>query len=360
MNVVDLFAGPGGWDVAARELGMDPLGIEWDDAACKTREAAGLRTEQADVSKLKPSDFAPVDLLIASPPCQDFSLAGKRAGINGDRGQLIREVLRWADALRPTFIACEQVPPALEIWQHYAHVFRGWGYSAWCGILNAADYGVPQTRQRAILVARRDRTAACPPEPTHCRGGAPESMFGPGLEPWVSMAQALGWGMTDRPAFTFAPGTAGGGPALDGGGSGARKSFKREREEGRWSVRTGNNSMVTGRTGSRAGDGDVQPYERSCEEPAPTVDTMTGSKWTVQIRRSGDRIEEGQARRADSAEVSLRVSIEEAAALQSFPADHPWQGSRTKQFEQIGNAIPPQLARHVLASLIGDALEAAA
>ena len=79
-QVRNLFAGPGGWDLAATELGLDPLGIEWDDAACQTREANGLRTLQADVSSLDPADFAPCDLLIASPPCQAFSMAGNRDG----------------------------------------------------------------------------------------------------------------------------------------------------------------------------------------------------------------------------------------------------------------------------------------
>jgi DNA (cytosine-5)-methyltransferase 1 len=78
-EAVDLFAGPGGWDVAARELGLDPLGIEWDDAACATRKAAGLRTLQADVAALDPSDFVPVASVIGSPPCPTFSTAGNGA-----------------------------------------------------------------------------------------------------------------------------------------------------------------------------------------------------------------------------------------------------------------------------------------
>ena len=79
MRAVDLFAGPGGWDVGARELDIDPLGIELDEAACRVREAAGLGTLKGDVSALDPEEF-PCELLIASPPCTAFSMAGKGEG----------------------------------------------------------------------------------------------------------------------------------------------------------------------------------------------------------------------------------------------------------------------------------------
>jgi hypothetical protein len=79
MAGVDLFAGAGGWDVYCAELGIDALGIELDPQACETRAAAGFRTLQADVSKLDPVDY-PCDILIASPPCTAFSMAGKGMG----------------------------------------------------------------------------------------------------------------------------------------------------------------------------------------------------------------------------------------------------------------------------------------
>lgn len=94
-RVLDLFAGPGGWDCAATELGLDPLGIEYDDNACATRKAAGLRTLQADVAALDPADFAPCELLIASPPCQAWSMAGKRQG-ELDKARVMALAGTWA------------------------------------------------------------------------------------------------------------------------------------------------------------------------------------------------------------------------------------------------------------------------
>ena len=88
--IVDLFAGPGGWDFAAAELGMRPVGIEWDESACLTRRAAGHRTIRTDVKHYPTAPFIGAEGVIASPPCPDFSTAGKRAGITGKSGRLGR------------------------------------------------------------------------------------------------------------------------------------------------------------------------------------------------------------------------------------------------------------------------------
>ena len=78
-EVVDLYAGPGGWDEGMKMLGLTSVvGLEWDQAACRTATAAGHRRIRADVSKYCIDVFAGVRGLIASPPCQAWSMAGKR------------------------------------------------------------------------------------------------------------------------------------------------------------------------------------------------------------------------------------------------------------------------------------------
>lgn len=254
INAIDLFAGPGGWDYACGALGFDPLGIEWDDAACATRRAAGLRTLQANVADLDPRETlveyihalrlaswqtavdeghgdpdspperlgAPeCELLIASPPCPTFSSAGKGDGIadmplvyeaaiaagrgkpvpelpwRDERSALVVEPLRWAVLLEPRFLAWEQVPPVLPFWEHCAEILRHKGWNVWTGVMEAERYGVPQTRERAILMADREAPVH-PPRPTHQRyvKGEPQrhevTLEGEVL-PWVSMAEALGW-----------------------------------------------------------------------------------------------------------------------------------------------------------------------
>lgn len=372
--ILNLFSGPGGWCKGAQLAGLtDLVGIEYDRDACLTRAAAGHATIRADVSQFPVSQFAGiVKGLIASPPCPTFSNAGKGAGravldelldaiedqfvgldtleahvqrmkakiydelrIDGPllsveeaearaerdarEAALSVQPARYIYATRPEWIAMEQVPAVMPLWDEYVRQLQALGYSAWAGILNAADYGVPQTRRRAILMASRVRIVA-PPETTHCRGGA-ETLFGQ-LEPWVSMAKALGWGMTARPSTTVLGTSEGGRSPLDGGAgargvlrgafeaddwegprlAGIRVGFPRLDDKGdsedgyrerdwrgidepafalteksrSWVVATGMNSMKH----SRDKD-DMVPFERTIDEPAPTLDTSSGSKWTV-------------------------------------------------------------------------------
>src|SRR5690606_26273861 len=131
--IVDLYAGPGGWSEGLRALGLVDIGWEIDEAACATRAAAGHQTIRADVATW-PLDqlVGRVDGIIASPPCQACSTAGKGTGRevldelvdavargdwgwshDDDRVRHVLEVGRWVETIRPRWVACEQVPPVL-------------------------------------------------------------------------------------------------------------------------------------------------------------------------------------------------------------------------------------------------------
>jgi len=286
--ILDLFAGPGGWDVGAADLGLHPVGLEIDPHAVATRYAAGHATWEQPVDLVTDEQLTAlagtVQGLIASPPCQDFSAAGKRAGIDGDRGDLMWQVPRYVEALRPRWVACEQVPPALAWYELFGHEMRAAGYSVWTGVLNAADFGVPQTRKRAFLLASLDR-AVQPPEPTHAEGGQEAGMFTPELLPWVTMADALGchyegdqaWANT-RPATTI--------------------------------------------VGSFSPEVVAAPGYRKAGDP-PRQDTPG----------------------------SVKITPAQAATLQGFPDGYPWTGPKTAVFQQIGNAVCPPVAAAVLGTL---------
>lgn len=447
-DAVDLFGGPGGWDVAARELGIDPLGIEWDDAACATRAAAGLRTLQADVAALTPQAC---DLVLGGPPCPPFSMAGKGEGrralaayadaidamasghgfdvealdraCDDPRGHLVLEPLRWVLAVRPRWVACEQVPPVLPLWERMAAALRAHGYHTWTGLLRAEQYGVPQTRERAFLMASTDGPVSRP-SPTHARYVAPrrraeqelglfdapepERIVRPEdrhLRPWVSMAEALGW--TEDATVGF-PRAADDGVATEDGyrardfRPATEPAFNLTEKARSWTLRTGNFTAIARDPDGKRSRAGSMPYERPASEPAPTIATSPG-EWALRagtndhdVTRSseepaptlrfGARLNAvewklraaGQANAAvrDASEPSptiigghdtanrvwttgdrqngyaVRVSEAEAAVLQGFPPDYPWQGSQSKRFQQIGNAVPPPLARAVLEALV--------
>ncbi|MGW2468457.1 DNA cytosine methyltransferase [Streptomyces bauhiniae] len=394
LPVLDLFAGPGGWSEGLRALGLRDVGIETDPAACATRAAAGHTTVRADVAAYPTAPLRrKVSGLIASPPCQTFSAAGLRAG-NDDmdlchqglddlargndtrtalrtacadpRSLLVVEPLRYALDLRPDWIALEEVPAVAPLFAHVASILRGLGYSVWTGVLNAADYGVPQTRRRALLLASRTRTAA-PPERTHAKDPGPETLFGPALAPWVTMAEALGWGATDRPVPTV---TAGGGKS---GGpepfpTSARKALMDAQRRGAWVLHTNRNQMPDGSRQT------TDPHSA----PAPTFTAKAGGQWVLRhsnrsnatVRRADEPAatllfakasnDVSWERDSSAGLESVRISVQEAAALQTFPVGYPFQGTKTKQFEQIGNAVPPLLASAVLRPLLPAALEVAA
>jgi site-specific DNA-cytosine methylase len=230
-DVIDLFAAGGGWDEGTRVVDAidhdKVLGFEWDLDACRTAIAAGHRRFLGDIADLDPLAFGArgsIVGLIASPPCQGFSMAGDGGGrrdtpfileavdrvasgaqtideaiawlrehAEDPKSALVLEPLRWTLLLGPEWVAWEQVPAVLPLWRAIEKVLRKHGWRTWSGVLNSADYGVPQTRKRAILIASRVRHVERP-EPTHAQGGDDGDLFSDPRLPWVSMAAALGWG----------------------------------------------------------------------------------------------------------------------------------------------------------------------
>lgn len=356
MIALDLFAGTG-WGVACQRLGILEHGVEIMPEAVASRDAAGMHTAYHDVwdGLADPAIIPDHDLLIASPPCQTFSVAGKGAGREAlddvlalisseswarrgtalrdaasaagldDRTALVLSPLAYVAHSRPMHVVLEQVPTVLPVWEAVAKELRALGYSVVTGVLNAEQYGVPQTRRRAILIARRDGVAAAMPAPTHSRYYSRDSgQLDPGVEKWVSMAEALGSHSAD----------------------------------------TLRSNYGTGGDASRRG-------ERSASLPAPTLtskaDRMRWLRPEIEAWRwkdapattvAGDpRITAREHHfHGEQSKTSLRLEEHEAVALQSYPSGFPFQGNRGKRFLQIGNAVPPLLGQAVItAALAGSA-----
>lgn len=313
-----------------------------------------------------------------------------------DRVALVVWPLYWALTHRPDNIAWEQVPAVLPLWEACGEQLRAHGYDVATGLLTSEQYDVPQTRKRAILIASRTHPVQMPaPVRRRFRKGEAQHDGDPALLPWLSMADALGWAPGTLVGFPRRPETARGDGrtvdsstvTLDGVDYRARDLFDasrpapvvtgksrswsrwqlqasgfrrpndrtqpRELDEPAHTVMFGHSKMVWLASGGVAGEG----RPRAIDEPAPTLAGRGAAAWLpdqdayVRAERVG-HVSHAQGRSAPT-RGAVRVTTEEAGVLQGFPANYPWQGTKTHQYQQVGNAIPPPLAWHVIHAAIG-------
>lgn len=319
-----------------------------------------------------------------------------------DRTLLVLEPLRWLLTNLPEWFAWEQVATVQPIWDACARIAREHGYSVATGVVTAEMYGVPQTRRRAVVLGRSRRMTAALgevalPTPTHSRyhNRTPDKLD-EGVRRWVSMAEGIEWGLNRRPAYTITGGSKNGSSGVEWGsaavreslhdaresgdvarwepregdpgwgmthrpyptiaagvgeggghdpqmlgGSGARKIVARERDEGRWIERDPDGQ---GRIRNQSGT----PYDVEAQIATPA--TALAGRNQVSFRGpNANRFNGSTKSRNDG----IRITLEEAAALQTFPADYTWCGNKGERFQQVGDAVPPQLAFVLLATVVG-------
>lgn len=382
LAAIVLFGGPGGVCTGLRDAGVSrSVSVEYEDSAVATARAAGHTVFQADVSLVDPRMIvrhyglaaATLRLLLqSSPPCQGLSPAGKGKGrediellfraltaiakhapidaagpiaqwmhyldtqCSDERSPLTFETIRWIARLTPEYVMLEQVPTALPIWQKFAEVLTAWGYSVWCGNVQAEQFGVPQTRKRAILLASRVSEVSAP-VPTHSKyhSRSPEKLD-EGVEKWVSMAEALGWGA----GYMVSNYGSGGDPAGKGTAYWLQDSSLWRADVEGVSIEE-YDQRVNGPLPAVEGD-----VSRTHRRPSPTI---VGSFAPEVVAAPGYRKAGDPPRQKTPG--SVRVTHQQAAVLQSFPWDYPWQGNKGKVYQQIGNAVPPLLAQRLVEGL---------
>lgn len=194
IKTISLFSGGGGLDLGFKQAGFD---IVWandieKDAVLSYEANIGKHIILEDITKIDKSIIPKADLLIGGPPCQSFSLVGKRQ-VDDDRGQLVWSYLDVISEVQPKCFVFENVTGLKSaktkegnlVIEDLIKAFKEKGYTVSWQVINAADYGVPQRRKRVILVGVKGERKFQFPEPTH---DEEESLL---KKRWVSVYDAL-------------------------------------------------------------------------------------------------------------------------------------------------------------------------
>jgi len=372
MKSIELFVGGGGLALGVAQAGFEPqLLVEWDKDACETlRRNKPWNIVQGDVRKISFHEYEDVDLLAGGPPCQPFSLGGRHRG-NSDERNMFPEMLRAVRETRPKIVLIENVKGLLrekfsryfeyillqlqypevvqkdnESWiEHLTRLeqyhakgrYDGLHYRVLFRLVNAADYGVPQKRERVFIIAFRcdlERKWSFP-APTHSQDALLQSQWITG-EYWerhgisrrdrppmpekiknklqkllqIDMLQTKPW-QTVRDAISDLPD-----PEFNSSAS----TFPDH-------IFNPGARIYPGHTGS------------PLDEPAKTL-------------KAGDHGVPGGENMLVRLDGSVRYfTVRESARIQTFPDNYRFCGSWTESMRQLGNAVPVRLANIVASSL---------
>ena len=358
-TVIDLFCGAGGLSEGFRQAGFRVLaGNDFFDAAGETfkathRDAKFLPGPIQNYSAQDLLDAAglsvgELDVLVGGPPCQGFSVYNHQRGLHDERSSLYREYLRVVDGLRPKWVVLENVTGMTSAGGGAAvgaiiDGLRALGYEVRSEILKAEEFGVPQERRRIVFIGNRLGFPVRFPTPSH----------GVGRKPFVNIDQAF----SDLP------------PLPNGGALVVAEYAHEPRNEYQEYLRSGENG-VTNHAAARLAPVNLQrlkhiPQGGSWRDiPIDLLpDGMKRAKRSDHTKRYGRLRSHGLAStiltKCDPhwgayfhPDQDRIISVREAARLQSFPDWFEFKGSRTDQYVQVGNAVPPLLGRAIAQAIL--------
>lgn len=303
MNVVSLFSGAGGLDLGFIEAGHNVIWANdnYLDAVKTYQNNIGQHIKFEDISKISSDEIPEHDILIGGFPCQGFSIANSKRGLGDERNKLYLELLRVLISKQPKFFVAENVKGILsldkgEVFKMIIHDFENAGYKVKFKVLNAADFGVPQRRERVIVLGVRNDVDfdIIHPNPSHSENKNNVS----NLKNWITVGTALE--NIPEPETNH--------DLLNHTYSKFKLKFN-------------------GYMGNRTID---------ANKPAPTVTARGDDKGGVVVLHHPNN--------------HRRMSARELALIQSFPLDFVFEGTNSSVYRQIGNAVPPKMA-YAIASI---------
>lgn len=355
-SVISLFSGAMGLDLGLKKAGLNiVLGQDSNLDCVATMKANGCNVYAGDIREIDPQNLLEQAkmqigepfLICGGPPCQPFSTAGKRLGINDPRGSLFMEFIRMIDYIRPRFFVMENVKGIMSAPLKHIPIkdrdanykrdefgtvldvvlseFKKLGYKTVYGVLDAVNYGSPQFRERFILIGSRDCEEIFLPFPTHFQTHQnPEYR-------WRTIADVFNdINPNDNEVATL---------------SEERMEYLRQIPEGgNW--RDLPADQIKGAMGGAytSGGGKAGFYRRlSFNQPSPTVVTSPVQKATMMCHPTENR----------------PLSVRECARIQQFPDDWIFMGATVAKYRQIGNAVPVGLGEAIGKAIIAVASKTA-
>ena len=343
-DVISLFSGAMGLDIGLEKAGLNVvIGQDFDESCVKTMQANGHNVLGGDIREIDPRKLLELTglsvgepfLICGGPPCQPFSTAGKRLGINDPRGSLFMDFIRMIDHIRPRFFVMENVKGIMSAPLKHVPLaerdendpdqrlgtvldvilaeFDKLGYKTVYGVLDAVNYGVPQFRERFVLIGSRDNEDIFLPLPTHFQMHQDKSYQ------WKTVREAIADLEFDKGECATL--------------SEERLKFlKMIPEGGNWRDLPENIIPIAMGGAYKSGGGKVGFYRRlSYDQPSPTVVTSPVQKATMMCHPTQDR----------------PLSIKECARIQQFPDNWIFTGTTAAKYRQIGNAVPVGLAEAI-------------
>ncbi len=345
--VISLFSGAMGLDLGLIDAGLHvAVSQDYDKWCVETIRKNGHVAVEGDIRTLIDTDPScnfllkaakikkeSVFAVVGGPPCQSFSTAGKRKGVEDERGMLYNQFIHVIATIRPRFFVMENVkglasmpsdpndkhsPPLID---HILKKFRDLGYHTVNGVLDAVHYGTPQFRERLVIIGSRDNEPIFLPSPTHFHMHQKADMR------WRTLFDAIGdlqdCGVHGK--FT---------PAIN-------SYLDMVPEGGNWRSLPPEKAKAAMGGAYESGGGKVGFYRRlSYSEPSPTLVTSPNQKATLLCHPRETR----------------PLSVREYARIQGFPDSWSFEGKATDCYRQIGNAVPIPLGRAIGQMLISVAL----